>query len=155
MSQVTQLDRRRIEAELLIQTYHILCERMPEPEALDIIRETTSAAAVSAGQAFARTAPGGPSLIHFATVVDLWRAGGALDVTDGDLTDREFRPCVTRCSYAELYIKELGLSPELAAALSCSRDFAFAAGYSPRLTLERPSTIASGGSCCDFRFRWD
>lgn len=151
---VNQIDRRRIEAEILAEAYATLRKRMPEAEALAVIREATAAAARRAGEAFAASAPDGPSLAHFATVTDLWRAGGALDMENQVPENGELRLVVTRCGYADLYIHDMGLSPELAEALSCSRDAAFAAGYSPRLRMERPGTIAGGAPRCEFLFRW-
>ena len=61
---------------------------------------------------------------------------------------------VTRCRYAESY-REMGLPEELAVRVSCLRDAAFAAGYSPCLTLDRPATIASGAEKCPFTFTWN
>ncbi|WP_028588017.1 L-2-amino-thiazoline-4-carboxylic acid hydrolase [Desulfocurvus vexinensis] len=152
---ITQLERRRIEAEMLADVHAALCEVMPGPEAVAAIARATARAAHRAGAAFAAAAPGGPGLEHFAGVVDVWRAGGALDVQDVALDARTLRLTVTRCAYAELYIREMGLAPELAQALSCSRDAAFARGYSPRLHMERSRTIAQGAPHCAFLYRWD
>ena len=151
---VKQIDRRRIEAEILAETYAALLQHMPKAEALEVIREATSTAARRAGEAFSETAPHGPGLEHFSTVVDVWRAGGALNIEDAALGDGVFRLVVTRCGYADLYMNEMGLPRELAEALSCSRDAAFAAGYSPRLSMKRPETIAGGAKRCEFIFRW-
>lgn len=153
-SSVNQIDRRRIEAEIMADTYAVLINRMSEAQALEIIREATATAARRAGTHFAKAAPDGPNLQHFATVVNLWRAGGALNIEGEALEGNVFRLTVTRCGYAELYMKDMGLPSPLAEALSCSRDAAFAAGYSPRIRLERPETIAGGAACCEFVFRW-
>lgn len=154
VSDVKQIDRRRIEAEILAEVHTALRGRLGEAEALDVIREATGASTHKAGAAFALAAPGGPSLEHFATVVEIWKAGGALDIEGMRLADGVLSFTVTRCSYASLYIDEMGLSNELAEALSCSRDAAFAAGYSPHLGMSRPVTIATGGDSCRFEFRW-
>ena len=61
---------------------------------------------------------------------------------------------VTRCRYAESY-RAMGLPEELATRVSCLRDGAFVAGYSPKLRLDRPSTIASGATTCPFTFTWE
>ncbi len=152
---VTQFQRRRIEAEILAEVHAALCESMPGPQAVALVARATARAARAAGAAFAAAAPGGPGLEHFAGVVEAWRAGGALDVQDVRLDGRTLRLTVTRCAYAGLYIAEMGLSPELAQALSCSRDEAFARGYSPCLRMERSRTIAQGAPRCEFLFRWD
>jgi len=152
---ITQFQRRRIEAEILADVHAVLRETMPGPEAVATIARATARAARRAGAAFAAAAPGGPSLEHFFGVVALWRAGGALDVQDVALEGRTLRLTVTRCAYADLYLKDMGLSPELAQALSCSRDEAFAQGYSPRLRMERPRTLAQGAPHCSFLYRWE
>lgn len=152
---MTQLERRRIEAEILAQVYETLKARMDLAQALAIIAETTERAARRAGADFAASAPDGPGLEHFATVVDIWRAGGALDIDNVRMEDGVWSFNVTRCAYADLYINDMGLAPELAYALSCGRDAAFAAGYFPGLRLERSPTIAQGSPSCLFRFAWD
>ena len=61
---------------------------------------------------------------------------------------------MTRCRYAETY-REMGLPEELATRISCLRDGAFVAGYSDKLRLDRPGTIASGAASCPFTFTWN
>ncbi len=168
---MTQLERRRIEAEMLAQVHETLCRRLGPEQALAVVAETTERAAMEAGAAFARSAPDGPSLAHFATVADIWRAGGALDIRDECLGDEHLgderlgdeRPglpggtwsfAVTRCAYADMYLRDMGLPPELAFVLSCGRDAAFARGYHPALRLERSETIAQGNGRCEFCFLW-
>ncbi len=154
MTAPTQFERRRIEAEILAETYRVLLDEMPAPQAQEIIGKATAAAARAAGRAYAQAAPGGPSLEHFCGVTDLWQAGGALEIVDSRLDPPCFRLTVTRCGYAALYINDMGLPPELAYALSCARDGAFAEGYSPHLRLTRSRTIAQGSPACEFRYEW-
>ena len=102
----------------------------------------------------AAAAPHGPSLAHFVTVADLWRRGGALTIEDEQQTPDRVFFAVTRCRYVESY-REMGLPEELVTRLSCQRDGAFAAGYSPCLVLSRPTTLAAGASGCPFTFTWN
>ncbi|GAB4270392.1 MAG: L-2-amino-thiazoline-4-carboxylic acid hydrolase [Deferrisomatales bacterium] len=152
-SEVPLLTRRRIEAAALAQVYRVLSDGLGEDAALEIIGRAVAADAREAGRRFAQAARPGPSLEHFATVLDRWRAGGALTIEGvrcgGGLL--EFR--VTRCAYVEAY-RAMGLPPALAYPLSCGRDAAFASGYRVGLTLERSPTLAEGSSACRFRFRW-
>lgn len=154
MTDITQIQRRRIEAEVLAETYRPLSRSMSPEAACAIIAETTAAAARKAGRAFARSAPHGPDLAHFSGVVDVWSAGNALDIADPRLEADAFSLDVVRCEYARLYLEEMALPPELAYALSCARDGAFAEGYSPHLELTRSRTIAQGEAVCRFRYRW-
>ncbi len=139
---------------MLAEVYAVLLERLGREAALAVIEETVARAAREAGRAFAASAPGGPSLAHFASVADLWQAGGALAIADR----RQGPDClsfdVVRCRYAEAY-REMGLPEELATRISCLRDHAFVAGYSPNLRLDRPGTIASGAATCPFTFTWE
>ncbi|OIN99681.1 MAG: hypothetical protein AUJ49_10740 [Desulfovibrionaceae bacterium CG1_02_65_16] len=146
--------RRAIEAELAKRIFEAALPSLGEAGALAILNAAIDGAAFEAGRAFAAKAPGGaPSLEHFAGVLDLWRAGGALDIADIKRTDETLGFTVTRCGYMEMYA-EMGLPRELFATLSCRRDAAFATGYSPKLSLERPKTISEGAACCLFRFLW-
>ncbi len=147
------LDQRRIEAGMLAQVYATLCTSHGPEAALDAITRTLENAALDAGRAFAAKAPGEPNLDHFATVLDLWRGTGALDIQDVRLEGNELTFRVTRCGYAEAY-KDMGLPDVLVRTLSCVRDDPFARGYSDRLTLERPETIAAGFPACGFKFIW-
>ncbi len=67
-------------------------------------------------------------------------------------SDRDsFKYVISRCEFHEL-ANGLGL-PELATVF-CAGDGLFFEREVPGAKFERPTTIASGGSCCDFRIRW-
>jgi hypothetical protein len=149
-----QIDRRRIEAEMALRMYHSLAREVGAPKALEIIGSVASSDAFEQGRALAAKAPENkPCLAHFATVMDLWRAGGALEFKDVRLADDQWSFTVTRCGYAEMY-RDMGLPSDLAYNLSCIRDGHLAAGYSDRLTLDRPQTIVRGHTVCNFIFTW-
>lgn len=149
----TNLERRTIEANILSNVFDALCGRMTRGEALEIIGEATRRAAWELGATFARQAPVGPCLAHFATVIDIWQAGDALRVANVRLKGDSLAFSVTRCRYVERY-REMGLDDDLIYSLSCARDYAFAQAYSPHLTLDRPQIIARGAPSCEFAFTW-
>lgn len=149
---VSQIERRKIEAELLDRVRRVFEPELGPRQTLDLLRRVSDISAREAGAAFAAQAPGGPSLAHFATILERWSQGNALDIKNVRLTGDELTFEVTRCAYAEAY-REMGLSPDMADIASCCRDFGFAEGYSPKLRLERPETIAQGASQCRFLFR--
>ncbi|EHJ46656.1 hypothetical protein DFW101_0639 [Solidesulfovibrio carbinoliphilus subsp. oakridgensis] len=152
--EATFLAKRRIEAALLADVYAVLVGRLGRDAALAVIEETVARAACQAGQAFAASAPEGPSLQHFAAVADQWQQGGALAIANKRQEADGLSFDVVRCCYAEAY-REMGLPDELATRISCLRDQAFVAGYSPKLHLDRPTTIASGATHCPFTFTWE
>ena len=149
--EISQLHLRRIQGETLFGVYKVLKLEMGEQAALSVIRRTVEENATLEGQKFARSAPNGPSLAHFATVLDRWRNSGALEIQDIQTSDNELSFVVTRCEYAESY-RLMGIPPALAYVLSCSRDATFARGYMPSLVLDRSATIVQGGPACEFRF---
>ena len=85
--------------------------------------------------------------------MDCWRNGGALTTEDVRLEANRLSFAVTRCAYLEKY-RSLGLPEELAGLISCCRDEPFAQGYSQRLALDRPRTLAQGAPACLFTFTW-
>ncbi|MGD8560934.1 MAG: L-2-amino-thiazoline-4-carboxylic acid hydrolase [Desulfarculaceae bacterium] len=152
-TEISQLQRRSIEAAALNDVYQVLLERLGQEEALAIIEEALTRNAIAGGKDFAAQAPQEPSLTHFATILERWQQGGALDVEDVHLDDSTLSFKVTRCAYYDHY-RSQGMPPELCRRLSCSRDFGFTTGYSPRLHLNRPTTLAQGSPACPFNYIW-
>ena len=148
---IPQIERRRIEAELLERLRAVLAPELGQERALELLRRASLDAAQQAGAAFAKTAPQGPSLAHFSTILERWREGNALDIADVRISGDTLTFRVTRCAYAEAY-QAMGLSPDMADIASCCRDFGFAEGYSKRLSLTRSQTLAQGASECLFQF---
>ena len=58
---------------------------------------------------------------------------------------------ITRCELVEL-MRRIGRP--LLAPLFCKGDEDFFGRDMPEVVFERPSTLAEGGACCEFRFRW-
>lgn len=150
---MSMLATRNAQAALVVRIRGIL-RKETDPETADrVLAEAIREDARAAGEAFASKAPGGPSLDHFATVLDLWREGDALAIDDITLAEDSLSFAVTRCAYAQTYADQ-GLDPGLGAILSCSRDESFAKGYSLRLSMERSRTIMEGAPRCLFTFTW-
>ncbi len=149
----SQFQARLIQARLFNDLLEELSIQTSRQQALDIIHETVRKDARRAGQAFALMAPTGPDLTHFSSVVQYWLEGNVLDISQNRLNGNVLDVTVTRCGYVQAY-KEMGVESDLIPLLSCPRDEAFAQGYSSRLTLERPHTIANGHQKCDFHYVW-
>ncbi len=147
---LTLLQRREIEAKIVGPMIRGFIGAMGREAALAVVRDVITALARQGGSDLAMSL-GDASLTAFSRALDLWRAGGALeiDLIEGDAERLSFN--VTRCKYAELY-RDLGLA-DLGASLSCCRDFALVEGFNPAIELERTQTLMEGASFCDFRFR--
>lgn len=146
---VTHLERRRIEAAVLVPMIQAFQRAFGKERANQVAREVIRELAREDGGRWA--AQFGRDLAALRKVSEVWSAGGALEIQPlpAAADDRlEFN--VTRCRYAELF-QELGL-PELGALIHCSRDFAMAEGFSGELELKRTQTLMQGASHCDFRF---
>ncbi|MBX7110877.1 MAG: L-2-amino-thiazoline-4-carboxylic acid hydrolase [Dehalococcoidia bacterium] len=146
------LQRRGIEAEVLIPFIRRLEAELGLERAHELARETIAEIAREQGRAVAEGL-GRSDLEGFHQVRDTWSgAGGDLTIEtlreDGERLDFN----VTRCRFAEMY-ERLG-ARDLGFLLSCGRDFTLSEGYSTDLALERTQTIMQGASFCDFRYRY-
>ncbi|WP_319781283.1 L-2-amino-thiazoline-4-carboxylic acid hydrolase [Maridesulfovibrio sp.] len=149
---VSQISRRLIEAELYGELYETISKKIGKEQALQLITENLQNSARKAGQLFAASVAT-PNLEHFATAVEVWKKGDAIEIGNISLNDNELTIKVTKCRYQESY-REMGLPEELCTLLSCSRDEPFAKGYSEKLSMTRETTLAEGGDCCPFKFTW-
>ena len=147
---LTLLERREIEARIVGPLVRGFARAFGPERTLEVVRAVIEESARTSGRELAQRL-GASSLAAFASCLDSWSAGGALeiDILEQSSTRLDFN--VTRCRYAELY-RALGLD-DLGASLSCARDFALAEGFSPDIALERTQTIMEGATHCDFRFR--
>ena len=145
---ITHLERRKIEAGVLIPMVQAFQRAIGTERANEIAREVIIGLARNDGERWAQRF--GTDLAAMEQVISVWAGGGSLDIEPiGKSPDRlDFN--VVRCRYAEFY-KELGL-PELGYLFHCNRDFGMVEGFSPNLMLRRTQTIMQGASHCDFRF---
>lgn len=147
-AKLTHLERRRIEAGVLVPMIQAMQAELGKERANEIARRVIVELARRDGERWA--AQFGCGLEALDRVAGLWSAGGSLEIEPLRKTDRVLEFDVTRCRYAE-YFKELGL-PELGALFHCARDYAMIAGFDAGIVLKRTQTIMEGASHCDFRF---
>lgn len=147
---LTLLERRSIEASIVGPLVRAFTERFGEEASLEVVSGVIERLARESGQDMAAIL-GESSLEAFATTLDRWKAGGALELEILDQGPERLDFNVTRCRYAEMY-RQLGLA-DLGKTLSCLRDFELARGFNPDIELTRTQTIMEGSPFCDFRFR--
>ena len=144
------LAQREVEAKIVGPLVRGFITELGQEKALEVVRNVVANLARDRGTELAR-AVGEASLEAFATDIDRWREGGALEIDflarDPDRLDFN----VIRCRFAEMY-RALGLA-DLGGSLSCQRDFALVQGFNPAIQLTRTQTLMEGASHCDFRFR--
>ncbi len=144
------LQRREIEARIVGPLIRAFERELGREKTIALLRGVIADLARQAGAELAREL-GEVSLAAFASCLERWKEGGALelDVLEQSADRLDFN--VTRCRYAEMY-RALGLA-DLGSSLSCVRDFTLAEGFSPDIALTRTQTIMEGAAYCDFRFR--
>ena len=147
---MTLLQQREIEARILGPLIRAFAHELGEVHALGIVRGVITELARESGAAMA-SALGQATLTAFASGLDRWKEGGALEIDLLEANADRLSFNVTRCRYAEMY-RSLGRA-DLGASLSCQRDYALIEGFNPSLTLTRTQTLMEGASFCDFRFR--
>jgi len=145
---LTHLERRKIEAGVLVPMVQAFQRAIGKARANEIAREVIVELARQDGARWAGQFGG--DLAAMDRVSGVWAAGGSLGIEPVAKSDEKLDFNVTRCQYAEFF-KALGL-PELGALFHCSRDFAMVEGFNPALTLKRTQTIMEGATHCDFRF---
>lgn len=147
---ISLLSRREIEARLIAPLMEAFSDEFGREITYEIARRAIVQMAEEQGQHLA--AQSGPhGLQDFARVLESWTQDGALELDVIESNAERLAFDVNRCRYAEMYAS-LGCQ-ELGILLSCSRDYAFAAGFNPEIELVRTQTIMNGDDCCDFRFR--
>ena len=149
---ITLLQRRGIEAEVLIPLIRRMEQEIGRDRAHRIARDTIEAIAREQGEAVAEALQRS-DLEGFHHVKDTWSgAGGDLQIETlrEDAEALEFN--VVGCHFAEMY-RRMG-AEDLGFILACSRDFALSEGYSDALHLDRRQTIMQGAAFCDFRYRF-
>ena len=145
---ITHLERRKIEAGVLVPMIEAFQQAIGKEEANLIARKVIIELARKDGERWAQQY--GANLDAMDQVSGVWADGGSLEIQKLQKTDRNLDFNVTRCRYAEFY-KELGL-PELGYLIHCNRDFAMADGFNKSIDLKRTQTIMEGASHCDFRY---
>ena len=146
--ELTLLERRKIEAKVLIPMVHAFQRAIGKERANEIAREVILEFARASGVGW--SGQFGNGLAGLEQVVDVWSAGGSLEFAERKRSSDSLSFNVIRCQYAEFY-QSLGLS-ELGFLFHCNRDFAVLETFSPDVSLIRTQTITQGATHCDFRF---
>jgi predicted ArsR family transcriptional regulator len=151
MAELTLLERRRLEAGVLVPMIRAMQAEFGEEKVNAVVSRTIREIARSQGEEARRTA-------NIETMRDLsdrfqngtLREGSLIvDVVEDD--EQRFGFNVTRCKFMEMY-QEMGAG-DLGFLLSCNRDFAMFEGMAPEFDFERTQTRMQGASHCDFRYR--
>ena len=147
---ISHLQRRKIEARVLIPFIQACRDKFGEASARELVAAIIRRLAIDDGAKWAETY--GCSLASLRIVAeDLWAGGGSLDIDVVEQADGHLDFNVTRCRYAEFF-KDLGLA-DIGYLVHCNRDHAMIAGFNPNIELVRTQTLMEGASHCDFRFR--
>ena len=147
-SSITHLERRKIEAGVLIPMVQAFQRAIGKERANEIAREVIVELARKDGERWAGEF--GADLPAMQKVSGVWAGGGSLHIQTLEASEERLSFNVMRCRYAEFY-KDLGLA-ERGQLFHCNRDFAMAEGFSTKLKLDRTQTIMEGAAHCDFRF---
>jgi len=145
---ITHLERRKIEAGVLIPMVQAFQRAIGVDRANEVAREVILQLARKDGEAWAEQF--GRSLAGIEGVFGIAAAGGSLELERTEGSADELRFDVKQCGYADFF-NALGL-PELGYMFCCSRDSAMAEAFGGDITLERAHTIMEGANSCDFRF---
>lgn len=151
MAELTLLERRKLEAAVLIPVIRAMQAEFGEERVNAVVGRTIREIAFAQGQEAGRAA----NMDTLGAVSQRFQEGvlreGSLivDVVEDD--DRSFGFNVTRCKFMEMY-EEMG-ARDLGYLLSCNRDFAMFEGMAPGLAFDRTQTRMEGAGFCDFRYQ--
>lgn len=151
MAELTLLERRRLEAGVLVPVIRAMQAEFGEAKTNEVVARTIREIARAQGDESRAAAP----IDSMAALADRFQNGvlreGSLivDVVEND--EARFGFNVTRCKFVEMY-EEMG-ARDLGFLLSCNRDFAMFEGMAPELDFDRTQTRMQGASHCDFRYK--
>jgi predicted ArsR family transcriptional regulator len=151
MAELTLLERRRLEAGVLVPVIRAMQAEFGEEHVNEVVGRTIKEIARAQGEDARRAG----NIDSMSALSDRFRNGVLreasliVDVVEDD--EARFGFNVTRCKFMEMY-EELG-ARDLGFLLSCNRDFAMFEGMAPELDFARTQTRMQGASHCDFRYR--
>ena len=157
MSDIPNLERRRIQAEIIKPIYDELIAEIGQDAARALLTRAIDRSVRVEAQRAASAQSGQDPMSSFVSNFEKTYAnsptGGGLDVTITRADEKHLDFTVTRCGFVEMYT-EMGLG-DMAEILSCNRDGRFATEFDPGIHLDRPQTIAGGAPTCLFRYRYE
>jgi predicted ArsR family transcriptional regulator len=152
-SNVSFLDRARIQAQVLVPVMRALRAELGKDKAEALVKQALSAWSRKLFAGIGKDVEGGGRRRWArmqGALNEISQAGVEATAPVKDADKLEFD--VTRCRYAEFF-RELN-EPELGALLMCSTDFDIAAASDGEVTLERRQTIMQGAPSCTFRYKF-
>jgi hypothetical protein len=147
---LSMLEKRRIEAEILGHVFEVLKASHGKDAAMQTIGDAVRRSSIEQAQRFAAAGEQPTSLQSFVKLSALWESDDALKIEVRKHTDTRYDFDVVRCRYAEMY-QAMGLG-DIGHLLSCQRDGTFCEGYDPKLKFSRSQTLMQGASHCDFHY---
>ena len=150
MAELTLLERRRLEAGVLVPVIRAMQAEFGEDRVNEVVGKTIRDLAREQGEAARRE----NQIDTMEALANRFQNGvlreGSLivDVVEND--EARFGFNVTRCKFMEMY-EEMG-ARDLGYLLSCNRDFAMFEGMAPDLAFSRTQTRMEGAPHCDFRY---
>ena len=147
MTDLPLLERRRIEAGVLVPVIRAMQAEFGEQKVNEVVGRTIREIARKQGEQ--------GHVSDIPQLADRFAKGvlaeGSLIVDVVEQTDEAFGFNVTRCKFVEMY-EEMG-ARDLGFLLSCNRDFAAFEGMAPELDFARTQTRMQGAAHCDFRYK--
>lgn len=150
MSELTYLDRVKVQCEILLPFYQRVRSELGADRATALLRDAVREYGLALGGAMAKAVPG-ESVAQVKAMMPMFAAGDALDIEPVADTPAEFSVNVRGCRYAD-YFKALN-EPEFGAMITCEADIPMMETFTDTVSMHRTQTILTGGSHCDFRWR--
>ncbi len=151
MAELTLLERRRIEAGVLVPIIRAMQAEFGEEQVNAVVAATIRGIARSQGEAERERAQIATVQQLSARMTNGVLREGSLIVDVVEQSDSRFGFNVTHCKFKEMY-DEMG-DGDLGFLLSCNRDFAMFEGLAPDMEFTRTQTRMEGADYCDFRYR--
>jgi hypothetical protein len=149
-AKLTLLERRRIEAGVIVPLVRAFQQELGEERANAIARRVIVALAEQQGRESAARR-GRNDLAAFSENMQAFSGGGALEIEMVERDEARVGFNVRRCRFAEMY-RDMGAG-DLGFLLSCNRDASNVTGFNPTIGFTRTQTIMQGATFCDFRYR--
>ena len=100
---VTILEKRRIQAEVLGPLFDEMVENIGHHQASSILETAIRKAAIKEGRHFRQQSdPSLSTIDNFVALMELWKAGGALEMEVLQQRETRFDFNVNQCRYAEM-----------------------------------------------------
>jgi hypothetical protein len=149
VAKLTLLERRRIEAGVLVPLIRAFQQELGKDRANAIARRVVVEIAEQQGRENAARR-GRNDLLAFSENMQAFSGGGALEIEMVERNEERVGFNVRRCRFAEMY-REMGAG-DLGFLLSCNRDASNVGGFNPAIAFTRTQTIMQGAAYCDFRY---